>query len=152
METRVGTPYYIAPEVLTGTYGPECDMWSIGVIAYILLVGCPPFHSSRVSKILHKIVNAPVRYDSDVWEKLSIEAFEFVSSVLVKDPKERLTPSQGLKHAWIRQKSSCDHEIKPSVIANLVKHQQVDSLKKEIFIILLNNMNNKSTEKLKWMK
>ena len=56
MKTRVGTPYYIAPEVLIGEYGPECDMWSIGVIAYIMLAGYPPFHSSKVPKILDKIL------------------------------------------------------------------------------------------------
>lgn len=150
LTTRVGTPYYIAPEVLTDGYGLEADMWSIGVISYILLVGSPPFHSARVSKILYKIVNSPVRYDSEIWEKLSIEAFDFVSNILIKNPKERMKPAAGLKHDWIKQKISTDHEISSDVIANLVKYQNVDTLKREIFIILMNNMN--SDTKVKWNK
>lgn len=150
MQTRVGTPYYIAPEILAGGYGPECDMWSVGVITYILLIGSPPFHSSRVSKILYKIMHHPLNYNNRIWEDLSPEAMEFVSKILVKDPKERIKPAEALKHAWIKQKIKTDNNINSNVIANLVKYQTEDTLKKEIFIILMNNMATNTRQK--WNK
>jgi calcium-dependent protein kinase len=147
MKTRVGTPYYIAPEVLIGDYGPECDMWSVGVISYILLTGGPPFNSTRVQRILYKIVHESVKFDRDLWSNLSEEAFEFVQSVLRKDPAERLTPSQALKHPWIKQTMSEDNDIGGEVITNLIKFQNVDNLKKEIFMVMMNNMSQESKEK-----
>ena len=148
MKTRVGTPYYIAPEVLIGEYGPECDMWSIGVIAYIMLAGYPPFHSSKVPKILDKIVHSPVKYDPEIWDKLSVESMEFVDKLLKKDPATRMKPAEALRHKWIKQSIDIDHEIGSNIIENLVKCQTTDTLKKEIFIILINNMS--AATKQKW--
>ena len=119
MKTRVGTPYYIAPEVLMGEYGPECDMWSIGVITYIMLTGYPPFHSSKVPRILEKIVHSQVKYDTEVWDKLSVESMEFVSKLLKKNPKERMKPAEALKHKWIKLNIDIDHEIGSNVIEML---------------------------------
>lgn len=96
-------------------------MWSIGVITYILLSGRPPFHSTRVSRILHKIVHYPVSFDEDVWNDLSFEAQQFVELALEKNPKERLKPSEGLKHKWIKQIVDNDNIIKPKIIRNLIE-------------------------------
>lgn len=123
-------------------------MWSIGVIAYIMLAGYPPFHSSKVPKILDKIVHSPVKYDHDIWDKLSVESMEFVDALLKKDPLTRMKPGEALKHKWIRQNIEIDHEIGSNIIENLVKCRTTDTLKKEIFIILMNNMS--STTKQKW--
>ena len=148
MNTKVGTPYYIAPEVLLGEYGAEWDMWSIGVITYIMLAGYPPFHSAKISRILDKIVNNPVSFDPEIWDKLSIESLDFVDKLLNKNPQLRLKPSEALKHKWIQQAIEVDHDIGTDVIENLVKMQSPDALKKEIFIILMNSMSPDT--KLKW--
>jgi len=150
MDTKVGTPYYIAPEVLKGKYGPEWDMWSIGVIAYIMLVGSPPFHSKEVNNILRNILNKKVEYDTEIWDKLSPEAADFVQSWLTKDPRNRIKPNDALKHKWIRQEMEKDTEIGSRVIKKLFSNRNTDELKKEIFLVMMNNMSPDS--KQKWDK
>ena len=63
MKTLVGSPYYIAPEVILGEYTEKCDVWSCGVILYILLCGSPPFYGNREEEIMKRIVNDPVRFE-----------------------------------------------------------------------------------------
>lgn len=55
MNTAVGTPYYIAPEVLNGNYDKECDIWSLGVVLYVMICGCYPFEGKNISEVLEKI-------------------------------------------------------------------------------------------------
>ena len=93
---------------MIGEYGPECDMWSIGVIAYIILVVYPHFHSSKVPKILDKIVHSPAKYDPKIWNKLSAEWKEFVDK-FKKDPATRMKPAEALIHKWIKQSIDVDH-------------------------------------------
>ena len=102
---KVGTPYYIAPEILGGEgYGPEIDMWSIGVIWYILLTGKPPFYAKKVESICNKIAFQEPSYDD--WDHLSKESKDFVKNLLIKNPSERMTPEQALKHPWINNEFS----------------------------------------------
>lgn len=69
LKSKVGTPYYVAPEVLDGSYGKECDMWSIGIICYILLVGYPPFNSKNLKKIYDKITKKMAKKGQKKWQK-----------------------------------------------------------------------------------
>lgn len=141
MTEKVGTPYYTAPEILKGDgYGPECDMWSIGVIAYILLTGSPPFYDKRPVDIWRKIVKESVRYESE-WENLSVASQKFVRSILIKDPSKRIKPEDALKMDWIQQKMENDFKISSKVIKNLVQIREVDEMKKEFLLILFNQMN-----------
>lgn len=148
LSDRVGTPYYTAPEVLKNEgYGQECDMWSIGVIAYILLTGSPPFYAKKPVDICKKILTSSVRYDDSEWDDLSNTARRFVRAVLVKDPEKRLTPEQALKTDWICQKMERNPEISARVIKRLVEIRQIDDMKKEFFIILFNQMNSEKKKK-----
>jgi calcium-dependent protein kinase len=67
LQTKVGTPYYVAPEVLKGVYDKRCDLWSIGVITYILLCGYPPFYGSNNKEIFDKIKNCKYEFFAEDW-------------------------------------------------------------------------------------
>ena len=92
----VGSAYYVAPEVLHRSYGTEADMWSIGVIAYILLCGSRPFWARTESGIFRAVLKADPNFDEAPWPSLSTDAIDFVKSLLNKDYRKRLTAAQAL--------------------------------------------------------
>ncbi|XP_073104598.1 calcium/calmodulin-dependent serine/threonine-protein kinase 1 isoform X2 [Elaeis guineensis] len=98
----VGSAYYVAPEVLHRSYGTEADMWSIGVIAYILLCGSRPFWARTESGIFRAVLKAEPSFEEAPWPSLSAEAKDFVKRLLNKDYRKRMTASQALSHPWIR--------------------------------------------------
>ncbi|KAI3777100.1 hypothetical protein L1987_46894 [Smallanthus sonchifolius] len=105
----VGSAYYVAPEVLHRSYSTEADVWSIGVIAYILLCGSRPFWARSESGIFRAVLKANPSFDEAPWPALSSEAKDFVKRLLNKDPRKRLTAAQALSHPWIRNN---DNEVK----------------------------------------
>ncbi|EOA26799.1 hypothetical protein CARUB_v10022894mg [Capsella rubella] len=97
----VGSAYYVAPEVLHRTYGTEADMWSIGVIAYILLCGSRPFWARTESGIFRAVLKAEPNFEEAPWPSLSPDAVDFVKRLLNKDYRKRLTAAQALCHPWL---------------------------------------------------
>ncbi|GMJ09498.1 calcium-dependent protein kinase 20 [Hibiscus trionum] len=87
----VGSPYYVAPEVLLKHYGPECDVWSAGVIIYILLCGVPPFWDETEHGIFEQVLRGQPDFTAEPWPSISNSAKDLVRRMLVKDPKKRLT-------------------------------------------------------------
>ncbi|GAA0172924.1 non-receptor serine/threonine protein kinase [Lithospermum erythrorhizon] len=104
----VGSAYYVAPEVLHRSYSTEGDVWSIGVIAYILLCGSRPFWARTESGIFRAVLKADPSFEEQPWPSLSSEAKDFVKRLLYKDPRRRMTAAQGLCHPWIRN----SHDVK----------------------------------------
>ena len=100
---RFGTPYYIAPEVLKQSYNEKCDIWSTGVILYLLLVGSPPFDGDNDSEIWKKIINDEIDYSNPNMKSLSPEAIDLLQKILVKNPDKRLSASEALEHIWIKK-------------------------------------------------
>ncbi|XP_038721284.1 CDPK-related kinase 5-like [Tripterygium wilfordii] len=98
----VGSAYYVAPEVLHRSYSTEADVWSIGVIAYILLCGSRPFWARSESGIFRAVLKADPSFEDTPWPSLSSEAKDFVKRLLNKDPRKRLTAGQALSHPWIK--------------------------------------------------
>ena len=103
LHTRVGTPYYIAPEVLKRNYSLPCDMWSIGVITYILLCGYPPFYGDNDRDIFKRIQAGSFSFPHPEWTNVSEEAKAFITSLLQQDPEKRPTAADALHHAWIER-------------------------------------------------
>ena len=101
MTTTVGTPYYVAPEVLLRNYGKECDMWSIGVITYVLLTGCPPFQGKTLPQLFERIKTCNLKYMDHDFKDLSLDAYQFVKNLLWVDTSLRMTPDLALSHKWI---------------------------------------------------
>jgi len=102
MQTACGTPGYVAPEVLQAKgYDKEVDMWSIGVITYILLCGFPPFYNEKLQLLFEQIMKADYDFPEDYWSDVSKEAKDFIRRLLVVDPKQRMTGKDALKHPWL---------------------------------------------------
>jgi calcium-dependent protein kinase len=94
MKTIVGTPYYIAPEVLQGKYGLKCDIWSLGVILYILLSGYLPFSGGTVAEIFEKVSKGEYTFTQKEWKQVSPEAIDLVKCMLQVNTKKRLSAAQ----------------------------------------------------------
>ncbi|KAH7289767.1 hypothetical protein KP509_30G018000 [Ceratopteris richardii] len=98
----VGSAYYVAPEVLHRSYGTEADVWSIGVITYILLCGSRPFWARTESGIFRAVIRADPSYDEIPWPSISSEGKDFVKRLLNRDYRKRMTAAQALTHPWLR--------------------------------------------------
>lgn len=101
MTGKVGTPYYVAPEVLSGCYSKECDMWSVGVITYIVLCGYPPFYGKNNKEIFKRILAGSYKFYRDEWQGISRTSRDFIRCLLSVDPNSRLTPENALCHEWL---------------------------------------------------
>jgi len=102
MKTACGTPTYVAPEVLKATgYGTETDLWSCGVVTYILLSGYLPFLADTVPELFDLILAGDYSFPADSWQMISDYAKDFINGLLTVDPALRLTAEQALKHDWI---------------------------------------------------
>ncbi|XP_052011412.1 calcium/calmodulin-dependent protein kinase type IV isoform X1 [Apodemus sylvaticus] len=108
MKTVCGTPGYCAPEILRGcAYGPEVDMWSVGIITYILLCGFEPFYDERGDQFMfRRILNCEYYFISPWWDEVSLNAKDLVKKLIVLDPKKRLTTFQALQHPWVTGKAA----------------------------------------------
>ncbi len=102
MTSVVGTSYYIAPEVLAGCYTSCCDIWSAGVVLYILLAGIPPFNGDKESDIIEKVKTGTYDFKIPEFRHITKDAKDLISKMLVKDTKKRLTAAQVLDHPWMR--------------------------------------------------
>lgn len=101
-ETACGTPGYVAPEILRGDkYGTEVDVWSMGVICYVLLAGYPPFYDEDQKRLFKKIKEGRYHFHEDYWSNTSPEAIDMIKMMLCVDQSKRWTAEQLLKHPWI---------------------------------------------------
>lgn len=105
LQVMFGTPDFASPEVLSyDRVTPAADMWSVGVICYVLLSGLSPFMGNSDLETMTNVTKAIYDFDDDSFDPISEEAKDFISKLLIKDPKRRLKPSDCLKHKWLAQK------------------------------------------------
>jgi serine/threonine protein kinase len=102
MTNRVGTPYYQSPAVLRGRYDRKCDLWSIGVVAYILLTGYPPFNGSTDSEVHDSVLLGHVVFEETIWGHLSRESRDFIGGLLSMDSSSACcSAEEALRHPWM---------------------------------------------------
>lgn len=113
MSTKVGTPYYIAPEVLSRKYDKECDLWSVGVVTYVLLCGYPPFYGDTDAEIFASVKKGEFDFPSPDWDDISLQAKNFIRACLRIDASKRPTAREALEHPWFTaaQQSSVPHTM-----------------------------------------
>lgn len=104
-KAKVGSVYYIAPEILKKDYDEKCDIWSLGVILYMMLSGTAPFSGRTDKAIFESILNGKFSFPQKRWGSVSEQAKDLISKMLIYDPKERISAKKALNHSWfLREK------------------------------------------------
>ena len=119
MQTKLGTPYYVSPEVLEGKYDNKCDIWGVGVISYMLLCGYPPFNGRNENEVYRKIKTCDYEFFDPEWTDISENAKDFISKLLQPNPTKRLDAEKALEHIWLESASS-HVTIQKEVLTRLV--------------------------------
>jgi calcium/calmodulin-dependent protein kinase I len=110
-----GTPQYVSPEILQAhPFNSKVDIWSIGIITYILLGGYPPFHDVEKSVLFEKIVKGEFEFHAPFWDHVTEEAKDFIRCMLVVDPAGRYSAWQLLEHPWLSQTEHLDQILPES--------------------------------------
>ncbi|CAA6653747.1 unnamed protein product [Spirodela intermedia] len=146
----VGSPYYVAPEVLQKRYGPEADVWSAGVIIYILLSGVPPFWAETEQGIFEQVLKGSLDFDSDPWPSISDGAKDLVRRMLVRDVSKRLTAYEVLCHPWVQVDGVApDKPLDSAVLSRLKQFSAMNKLKKMALRVIAENLSEEEIAGLK---
>ncbi|CAN8246267.1 unnamed protein product [Cochlearia groenlandica] len=136
--------YYVAPEVLRGErYGKEIDIWSAGVILYLILSGNPPFENE------HEIMEGRVDLESNPWPSISSGARDLIEKMLKKDPKERITAAKVLDHIWFKRGEAPDKPIDNVVLSRMKQFRAMNKLKKLALKVIAESLSEEEIQGLK---
>lgn len=144
-ETACGTPGYVAPEILRGDpYGGEVDIWSMGVIVYVLLAGYPPFYDEDQKKLFKKIKEGKYYFHEDYWGHVSEDAMDLIRKMLCVKQKDRWTARQLLSHPWI---TKADEELKNKDLTKTIVQMKKFNARRRLkaamdAVIIANRMKN----------
>ncbi|XP_051005328.1 serine/threonine-protein kinase 33 [Acomys russatus] len=120
MQTTCGTPIYMAPEVINAhDYSQQCDIWSIGVIMYILLCGEPPFLANSEEKLFELIRKGELRFENPIWESISDSAKSVLKQLLKVDPAHRITAKELLDNQWLT--GNALSSVRPTNVLEMMK-------------------------------
>lgn len=152
LHSIVGSPFYVAPEVLDGSYDSKCDVWSIAVITYCLLCGKPPFYSDNKDELFKKIKTQSVSFKDKIWDNISDEAKDFISSILVKNSSKRPNCKRILKMPWFQKILEEDlalNQLDPEILTQIQNFQRPRQLTKEVIRFVVKEFDTKAIEDLK---
>ncbi|CAF2128267.1 calcium-dependent protein kinase 9 [Brassica rapa] len=148
----VGSAYYVAPEVLRRRYGKEVDIWSAGIILYILLSGVPPFWAETEKGIFDAILEGHIDFESQPWPSISNSAKDLVRKMLTADPKRRISAADVLEHPWLREGGEAsDKPIDSAVLSRMKQFRAMNKLKKLALKVIAENINTEEIQGLKAM-
>ncbi|MED6130970.1 Calcium-dependent protein kinase 13 [Stylosanthes scabra] len=148
----VGSPYYMAPEVLKRNYGPEIDIWSAGVILYILLCGVPPFWAESEQGVAQAILRGLIDFKREPWPSISESAKSLVRQMLEPDPKLRLTAKQVLEHPWLQNAKKAPNVPLGDVVKSRLKQfSMMNRFKRKALRVIADFLSNEEVEDIKDM-
>ncbi|EIE21807.1 Pkinase-domain-containing protein [Coccomyxa subellipsoidea C-169] len=149
LRDMVGSSFYIAPEVLRGKYGYSADVWSTGVIVYIMLSGLPPFWGPNTRETFDNILTARPRLDGDLWDAVSEAGKDFIRRILDKDPATRMTVSEALAHPWISQELSAPTtQLSSVVLSRLQSFTRTTRLERLLLNVAAHQLTSKEIDRL----
>lgn len=152
MQTMVGTAFYVAPEVLQGSYDFRCDNWSLGVITYILLSGHPPFYAESQKEVFDLVKRGKFSFKGTLWKKVSKQAKDFISRLLVVDLNKRMNAKEALEHIWLNmniKENNSPIKISPQILKSIKHFLNAGQLKKEVMKFIVNLMSENELKQLK---
>ncbi|KAJ4795954.1 Calcium-dependent protein kinase 13 [Rhynchospora pubera] len=148
----VGSPYYMAPEVLKRNYGPEIDIWSAGVILYILLCGVPPFWAETEQGVAQAILRGNIDFKREPWPNVSENAKDLVRRMLEPDPKLRLTAKQVLEHPWLQNAKKAPNVPLGDVVKSRLKQfSRMNRFKRRALRVIADHLSAEEVEDIKDM-
>jgi calcium-dependent protein kinase len=147
----IGTSYYIAPEVIMEDYDFKCDVWSCGIILYILLCGIPPFNGNSNKQIYNNIRFQKLYFSQDEWKGISKDAIELIKNMLNKNPENRFSAEECLNHKWFNilsdnNNQSSSNENKIQIIERMTRFVQENKFKQAVLQFIITHFNLKKEE------
>lgn len=150
MTTKAGTPYYVAPQVLMGKYDEKCDIWSCGVIMYVLLCGYPPFYGDRDEDILAMVRNGAFDFPSPDWDDVTKEAKDIISRMLIFDPAKRASAQQLIEDPWLKaNRGEAKGKVHKALGNRLKEFRGHSKLKKIALTLIAKQLEDDDIEDLK---
>ncbi len=146
LDEKLGTPYYIAPEVLNKKYNHKCDIWSCGVIAYIVLSGMPPFNGATDQEIMKKVRIGKFSFSEPVWSNITDKAKDFITKLLTYDIDKRPSAEEALKHPWLTETitATVDQSLAKGALSNLKAFSADQKLKQATYAYIASQLLSKS--------
>lgn len=146
LDEKLGTPYYIAPEVLNKKYNEKCDIWSCGVITYITLSGMPPFNGQTDQEIMKKVRIGKFSFSDACWSNISDKCKDFITQLLTYDVEKRITAEKALTHPWLTEMSSATVEASVAVgaLSNLKGFRADQKLKQATYAYIASQLLSKN--------
>lgn len=154
LKDKTGTVLYIAPEVISGSYDEKCDIWSCGVLLYMMLCGQPPFYGTTRKEVMAKIKKGKFQFKSKIWNVVSAEAKDLISQMLTLEPSERPSCREVLNHKWFNKDENTQignnlylenmrkHEV---ILVNQTNSQLIQAI---LTFIATNIVHHKDTKEL----
>ncbi|KAI4366991.1 hypothetical protein MLD38_022780 [Melastoma candidum] len=148
----MGSPFYVAPEVLLKHYGPEADVWTAGVILYILLTGVPPFWAETQQGIFEAVLKGHIDFDSDPWPIILESAKDLIRKMLCSRPCDRLTAHEVLCHPWTCENGVAPNRgLDPAVLSWLKQFSAMNKLKKMALRVIAERLSEEEIAGLREM-
>jgi calcium-dependent protein kinase len=141
---ELGTIYYIAPEVFKNNYNEKVDIWSIGVILFIMLCGHPPFYGKNEEDIKQKILKGPLIFPPNEFQKISHKAIDYLKKLLSYDIEKRISAEEALENKWLikmLKNKNDENSLKIDIIKNLTTFTNKLTLQKAILSFMANQIN-----------
>ncbi|KAD5961586.1 hypothetical protein R6Q59_014750 [Mikania micrantha] len=146
----VGSPYYVAPEVLQKHYGSQIDIWSAGVILYILLSGVPPFLGETEIDVFREILEGEIDFSFDPWPVISSSAKDLIKKMLLRDQSRRITAHEILRHPWISVDGVAPSKpLDHAVLTRLTQFSAMNKLKKMALKVIASKLSEEEIAGLK---
>jgi len=151
MLTKAGTTYYISPEVLLGNYNESCDMWSCGIIMYVLHCGYPPFNGRKKNDVVDAVKRGALKFDVRDWSNVSEDSMDLIKSLLNRNAKKRCTAAQALEHVWTREQApkAKDISLKGTTGNNLATFANQNNFQKVVRNAIARHLNEDNIGNLK---
>lgn len=151
VKTRAGTPYYVAPQVLQGEYDHMCDLWSCGVMLYIILVGYPPFYADKDEDVLKKVSAGAFSFRADDWRDISHDAKDLIKKLLKKNVKDRISAADALEHRWIKDTAPAAPvaNISKNLLSNLNRFRSMNRMKKVALQVIAQQIGDDAIKELR---